>query len=330
MKQNTVNLETNYMGLKLANPFVVSSSGLTNDSSKIKRLAKAGVGAVVLKSLFEEQIIAEINAEAGIADYPEAADYVANYVKSNRINDYLKLISQSKEKCDIPIIASISCCSEGEWVSFAKDIEQAGADALELNMFILNAGQYVDVGAYEAVYLDILKKVKQVVTIPVSLKIGRNFSDLVGLSKRLVLQGLDGLVLFNRFYQPDIDLNTLEFVSGEVFSAPNDLGEVWRWLSLVKAGNKHLDVAVSTGVHDWEGVVKSLLVGAQVVQICTTVYKNGNAVIAEMLTCLEEWMRQKGYASVDDLRGLCGATNPQYINLYERVQFMKYFSSRAE
>lgn len=325
-----VNMETSYMGLKLPNPIVVSSSGLTNDSGKIKRLANAGAGAVVLKSLFEEQIESEINAQADLGAYTEAVDYVNAYVKANKVYDYLKLISQSKEKCDIPVIASVNCYSEGEWINFAKEIQAAGADALELNMFFLNVGQYADPGAYEATYINVLKKVKEVIDIPVALKIGRNFSDLVGLSQRLNHAGADGLVMFNRFYQPDIDINALELISGEVFSSQNDLGEVLRWISIVNAKNKNLDIAASTGVHEWEDVIKVLLSGAQVAQVCSTVYKHGNTIISEMLTCLEEWMVQKGYQSIADFQGLCGAQDENHMSYYERVQFMKYFSMRGE
>ena len=216
-----VNLETTFAGLTLKNPFVAASSGLTNSLSKIKELENAGIGAVVLKSLFEEQIENHTEKLTQIADYPEAADYINAYIQMNHVEKYLDLIRSAKASCSIPIVASINCYRLTRWTDFAKSIEAAGADAIELNIFLLNAGEYEDT-YLEGAYIDIVKQLKRTVKIPVVVKMARNIGNLPGLVGKLKALGSDGIVLFNRFYQLDIDINKLELTAGTVFSNPAD------------------------------------------------------------------------------------------------------------
>ncbi|MBN1820455.1 MAG: dihydroorotate dehydrogenase-like protein [Prolixibacteraceae bacterium] len=326
------NLETTYLGLKLKNPLVIASSGLTGSVEKIKELENAGAGAVVLKSIFEEQINNEVGylleKDQQNRDYPEAADYIKNYIRDNSVTTHLELLKKVKENVNIPVIASINCVSSDEWLTFAKDFEEAGADALELNVFYVPTDRYQKPGQVEQLYLDILNGVKKQVSIPVSVKIGVYFSNVVAMAEKLKAAGAKGVVMFNRFYEPDINLEKLELVSSEILSSPSDLRRSLRWTGLVSSEVAGLDIAASTGIHDADAVVKQLLAGAQVTQLCSTVYKNGTGVIARILGGIEEFMKKWNFKNLDDFRGRLSYKNIQYPMMYERSQFMKYFSNR--
>jgi dihydroorotate dehydrogenase (fumarate) len=324
------NLETTYLGLKLRNPIVVSSSGLTGSVEKIKKLEQAGAGAVVLKSLFEEQINYEINneIESGLGfDYPEAIDYVREYIRENSVASYLQIVKDAKSAVDIPVIASINCFSSDEWVNFAKEIQDAGADAIELNVFRVNINKNCDAEDYEDIYYEIARDVSKVVSIPVSIKLGPYFSNLVHVVDRLSVSGAKGVVLFNRFYEPDLDIHNLKLTSAEVFSSPADLRQSLRWVAIISSKINNVDVAASTGIHDGAAIVKQLLVGARVAQICSTVYKNGPSVITGMVGFLENYMKELNFETIDELRGRMGYKNVKNPVIYERAQFMKYFSN---
>ncbi len=324
------NLETKYLGLNLKNPIVVSSSGLTNSVEKIGKLVEAGAGAVVLKSLFEEQINHEINSviyKGEGLDYPEALDYVKGYTRDNSVSEYLKLIKETKAKYDIPVIASINCYSADEWVDFAQQIEASGADALELNVFIINTDKNSDASEYEKIYYDVLQNVSQIISIPVSIKLGLYFSNLVSVINKLSVSGAKGVVMFNRFYEPDIDINKLSLTSAEVFSSPADMRRTLRWVAIVSEKIKNIDISASTGVHNGDGVIKQLLAGATTVQVCSAIYKGGPQVLTEMVQKLESWMVEKGFKSVEEFRGSMNYGKIGDPHVYERAQFMKYFSS---
>ncbi|WP_462318383.1 dihydroorotate dehydrogenase-like protein [Marinilabilia sp.] len=324
------NLETTYLGIKLKNPIVVSSSGLTNSVEKIKQLEKAGAGAVVLKSLFEEQINHEINKEISSGhgfDYPEAVDYVREYTRENSVSAYLQMIKDAKAAVNIPVIASINCFSADEWVNFAQDIQDAGADAIELNVFRVNTDKNSDASEYEQIYYDIAQNVSEVASIPVSIKLGPYFSNLVHVVDRLSVSGARGVVLFNRFYEPDIDIHSLQLTSAEVFSSPADIRQSLRWVAIISSKIKKADVAASTGIHDGSGVVKQLLAGASIAQVCSTVYKNGPSVVTRMVEFLESWMKEQNFSTIEEFRGKLGYRSIKNPTLYERAQFMKYFSN---
>jgi dihydroorotate dehydrogenase (fumarate) len=324
------NLKTTYLGLKLKNPLVVSSSGLTNSVDKIKKLRDAGAGAVVLKSLFEEQINQEINhaIHSGQGfDYPEAEDYMREYSRHNSVTEYLQLISEAKAAVDIPVIASINCYSTDEWVDFAQNIQEAGADAIELNVFIVNTDKNSNAAEYEEAYVKVAEMVSRVVSIPVSMKLGMYFSNLVSVVNKLSVSGAKGVVLFNRFYEPDIDINKMSLTAAEVFSSPSDIRRSLRWVSVVSSKIHNIDIAASTGVHDGTAVIKQLLVGAKAVQVCSAIYKKGPSVVTSMLSKLEEWMDEKGYKTIEEFRGELSYSKIKNPSLYERAQFMKYFSN---
>lgn len=319
-------LETTFAGLTLKNPLVAASSGLTNSISKIRELEKAGVSAIVLKSLFEEQIENHSEKLLQITDYPEAADYVNAYISMNHVEKYLNLIREAKKACSIPIVASINCYKLSNWIDFAKSIEEAGADALELNVFLINAGEYED-NKLENTYLSIVRELKKIISIPIVVKMANNIGNLPGLVGKLKALGMNGVVLFNRFYQLDIDINKMEITSGTVFSHPSDFHNTLRWTAITSGRVPDIDIACSTGAHTWEDIIKGILAGASTIQLCSALYEQGLDTVGNMLTCVEEWMSQNNYESLDDFRGNLNYSNISDPSLYERVQFMKYFSN---
>lgn len=323
------NIAINYAGLTLKNPIIIGSSGLTNTVEKVRNMEKAGAGAVVLKSLFEEQILMESgHLMSEQSDYPEARDYIQNYVKANNLQHYLDLIKGAKMSCSIPVIASINCYDSDTWVEFARDIENAGADALEINIFRVATDPWEVPGSYEQLHLTILKRVREAVRIPLILKLGQRFSNIVRMASELKAENAAALVLFNRFYQPDIDIQKLQIVSGPVFSNPSEFSNTLRWVGIVSGQVPDLDIAASTGIHEPDAIIKALLGGATAVEICSAVYLQGSGIISQMLTYLEEWMNNRGYDEIADFRGVLNFRNIPDQSLYERVQFMKYFSNR--
>lgn len=325
------NLETNYMGLKLKNPIVVASSGLTNSIEKIRDLEKAGAGALVLKSIFEEQINSEVSNLINRDPqnlYPEAEDYIWNYTRNNSITRHLNLLSEAKKETEIPIIASLNCMSASEWNIFAKDFENAGADALELNLFFVPTSRLKNSQDIEDMYLRIVSEVKMSVKIPVSVKIGFYYTNLIHMADQLVANGADALVLFNRFYEPDINIEKLEITASDVFSSPADIRRSLRWIGLISSQLPKVELAASTGIHNGEAVIKLLLAGAQVTQLSSTIYINGSQIIASMLTDLQTFMKKWNFKKIEDFRGRLSYKNIPDPMLYERAQFMKYFSSK--
>ena len=319
--------KTQFAGLNLSNPLVIASSGLTNTVEKNKELEKAGVGAVILKSLFEEQISQKARKLLTGGDYPEANDYILNYLKTNEVNNYLKLIKETKETCRIPVIASVNCYKDDTWIDFAHQIEMAGADALELNIFALNTHLNEENDSLEKACIRITKKVKEAIHIPVIIKLGKYFSHLVKLVNDLDASGANGIVLFNRFYQHDIDINHLQVTSGHVFSSHTDICDTLRWTGIISGKLPGISIAASTGIYDWEAIIKCILSGASVVQLCSTIYQHGNEIISQIKRSMEEWMQISNFNSLDDFRGKLNYTYIEDPSLYERIQFMRYFSN---
>lgn len=321
-------LKTTFAGLSLRNPIIISSSGLTNSAGKNKRLAEAGAGAIVLKSLFEEQIMLEADQLKDPAFYPEASDYLEEYIRKHKLAEYLTLIKESKKECSIPIIASINCYSDSEWVDFAKQIQEAGADALEINILALQSDVQYTYGSFEQRHIDILRHIKQTVTIPVIMKLGDNLTNPVALIDQLYANGAAAVVLFNRFYQPDINIENMEQVSGEVFSTSADLATPLRWIGIASSVVNKIDYAASGGVANPEAVVKVILAGASAVEVCSAIYQNTNAFIGEANRFLSAWMERKGFNSIAQFKGKLNIKDIQGINTFERTQFLKYFGKK--
>ena len=298
-------LSTKYLGLDLKNPLIVGSCGFTNSVDKIKELADHNAAAVVLKSLFEEQIQAELSAnlESYTADYPEAMDYIRAYTRGNEVERYLKLIAGAKKAVDIPVIASINCVSASEWVSFAKSVEQEGADAIELNVSLLPSDPKMTSVENENKYLEIIDSVSSMVSIPVALKMSRYSASLANLIRKLAWTNkIAGFVLFSRYYSPDIDVEKMTVKSADVLSSLSEGRDPLRWIALM-FGQIDKDLVASTGIHDSEGLIKQLLAGATAVQIVSTLYKNGFTQIPAMLKGLDEWMTRKSFTDLAQFRG---------------------------
>ncbi|MDR1887235.1 MAG: dihydroorotate dehydrogenase-like protein [Prevotellaceae bacterium] len=320
-------LNTKYLGLDLASPVIAGSSGLTMSIDKVKILVDSGVGAIVLKSVFEEEINKKAwTMESETGNYPEATDYILAYTKNNSLDKYLEYIGKVR-KTGVPVIASVSCISSREWINFTKLIESAGADALELNMFFLPLNKEQKGGKYESAYYDVANEVVSAINIPVSVKIGPVFTNLLNVVWELYLRKVKGVTMFNKFYEPGINIDKPELVSGEVFSNPSDLRQVLRWVAIVSAEIPQMQISASTGVWDGTAAVKQLLAGAQTVQTVSALYRNGPAYVAEVNRFIAEWADKHGFDSVDDFRGKLNYSKIASPELYERSQFMKYFSS---
>ncbi|WP_292271184.1 dihydroorotate dehydrogenase-like protein [Butyricimonas sp.] len=327
-------LKTKYMGLELRSPIIAASCGLTSDVEKMVEMEEAGVGAVVLKSIFEEQINQEtsgvFNAGYGMSDgYPEAEDYIKAYIRSNTIQKYVELVRNAKSRLSIPVIASVNCFSGGEWVSFARQLQDAGADALELNVFILPVNEFTESAEVENVYYEIMKSIKEQVKIPVAIKISHYFTNLSAFVDKMKAYGANATTIFNRFYEPDININSLTMGAASVFSTATELRTTLRWTGILAGKDKNLEISASTGVHSGEAVVKLLLAGATTVQLCSVLYEKGISVIGEMNTFIKTWMESKAFESIDDFRGMLSYSSIDNPDLYERAQFMKYFSNKS-
>jgi dihydroorotate dehydrogenase (fumarate) len=324
-----INIGSTYLGLSLKSPVIVGSSGLTNKIENIIEFEKLGAGAVVLKSLFEEQIRHEIardtNNDSLVTQYPEALDYISQYTRELQVEKYLELISLASKTVDIPIIASINCITTDEWTSYAKKIEDAGAHAIELNIFILPSDPTVEGSFNEKKYFEILNKVTQIVQIPVAIKLSYYFSSLAKTALELSWSGAKGIVMFNRFYSPDIDIHSMKVISSNVFSSPEEITTSLRWVAML-SNRLHCDTCASTGVHDGTGLIKQLLAGAKAVQVVSTLYKNGFQRITSMNTELRSWMQANNFENTSEFIGKLSFKKTDNPAAYERVQFMKYFS----
>ncbi|SMO64533.1 dihydroorotate dehydrogenase (fumarate) [Saccharicrinis carchari] len=324
-------LETNYMGLRLKNPIVAGSCGLTSTVEGIKRLAESGVAAVVLKSVFEEEVIKEHeetlkNNLGAFENNMEFLDYYDYQIKDDVLKKMAGIIEEAKNQVDIPIIGSLNCATSGEWFSYAKQLEKAGVDALELNVFKLPFDINQKADEQEKLYLSIIEKVKQHVQIPVAIKIAPYSSNLAAMVKKLDDAGADGITLFNRFYNVDFDIMTDEVKAGNPYSSEHDYFNTLRWISIL-SGKVNADLAASTGIHSAETAIKMIMAGASVVQLVSKLYKDGAGSVAGILKNITHWMDKRNYVSIDEFRGSVHHEPKENAERFERVQFMKYFSS---
>jgi len=327
------NLETDYLGLKLRNPIIVGSSGLTSTPVQIKRLADAGAGAVVLKSIFEEEIAYEyeknIALESTGHEFYEYYDYFDYKIKEQNLEKYSRLIYQAKQETDIPIIASANAVSHSEWISYAAKFEEAGADALEINAFLLPSDPNKTSAEIEAEYFEIINQILKYVKIPVALKIGHYFSGLANIITQFSKTGIKGLVLFNRTYNPDIDLDTMRLVPAKIFSSDWEYVLPLRWIALM-SGRVNVDLSASTGIHNTDEVIKLILAGAKTCQIVSAIYKYGPTHLQKVISGLSQWMEEKNFNSIDEFRGKANYSNVSDPAFLERIQFMKYFGDRED
>ncbi|NBF39919.1 MAG: dihydroorotate dehydrogenase-like protein [Spirochaetes bacterium] len=328
----TPDIRTRYMGLELSSPVVASSSELTNKLDNLKKLEEAGAGAVVLRSLFEEEILAEMERTETAMQrpgptFPEMAEMDDLIDPESGVADYLELVRGAKKELGIPVIASINGMSAQKWTYFASKLEEQGADALELNIFLQPSDfQAASAAEYEKIYFDIINMVLDQVSIPVSVKVSFYFTLLAQTLQAISKTGIKGLVLFNRFFNPDYNVEDLKIVPTNVLSTPSDLATSLKWVAIMN-GRVDCDLAASTGVHDGDGVIKQLLAGANAVQVASTLYRNGLGVVSELNDRLVAWMQEKEYETLDDFRGMLSQQSIGNPAAYDRVQFVKNFRS---
>jgi dihydroorotate dehydrogenase (fumarate) len=327
-----MDLTTTYLGLKLRNPLVPSASPFTEDLANIKKMEDAGAGAVVLHSLFEEQLRAdagelEHHLTHGTESFAEALTYFprASEFKLGP-EDYLELIAQAKQAVQIPIIASLNGSSLGGWTDYARQMQQAGADALELNIYAIPTEMDLSAGEVEQRYLDILKAVKSTVTIPVAMKLSPFFTNFANLAQRLDQAGANGLVLFNRFYQPDIDLDALEVTPNLLLSTPMAMRVPLRWIAILY-GRIQADLAATSGIHRGVDALKMLMAGADVAMLCSVLLRHGLSQISVIEKDIVAWMQEHEYESVEQLKGSMSQKNCADPTAYERAQYMKAIAS---
>lgn len=323
----TPNLSTSFLGLSLKSPIIAASSGMTRSVAAVKALEQAGVGAVILKSIFEEQISSEAGELLKDAYYPEAADYINLYAKSNSLEEYKNLIKDAKEQTSIPIIASINCYTNGDWIKFVKEISDAGADAIELNIFSINTNKHLDAQTYQENYYSIVRQAHTATKLPLLVKISPYFTNILDVVDRLKSAGASGVTLFNRFFQTDIDLDSLEVVAGNRLTNADMMYNTLRWTALCAGGIKDMEFSASTGIHSAEISIKMLLAGASAVQVCSAIYENGPKAVTEFNRGILAFMKKHHFTSIEGFRGRLSHKGDANTNMYERSQFMKYFSS---
>lgn len=325
------NLTTLFFGLELKSPVIAASSSMTGNLEQIKKLAEAGAGAVVLKSIFEEEIYQQLQEELSLRSEmhsdPEYLDYFDYVIKDETLKKYVKLVADAKKAIDVPVIASVNCVSSGDWTLFAKKLEDAGADAIELNLFVIpsDAGRSSEYN--EQFYLETIKKVKEKVSIPVAIKISHYFSNLTKMAITLSETGISGISIFNRFFAPDIDIDKQEVVSAHVLSEPGDYLLPLRWTGIL-ANQLKCDLAATTGIHSAQTAIKFLLAGASAVQVASVLYSEGAEAISAMNKEIAAWMDKNNYRKITDFKGTLSMANAKNAAAFERVQFMKYFGGK--
>lgn len=327
-----MDLSTTYLGLKLKNPIVPSASPLSYSLDSMKRLEDAGASAIVMYSLFEEQIAHEA-AELdhylafGTESYAEALTYFPEAKEYNVGPDqYVELVRKAKESLSIPVIGSLNGISTGGWIDYAKKIEDAGADALELNIYYIPTDPEVTSPDVEDRYLEVLRAVKHTIKIPVAMKLSPFFSSFAHVAKRLESAGADGLVLFNRFYQPDIDLETLEVKPNVVLSTPNAMRLPLRWIAILH-GRLKMSLAATSGIHSAEDVVKMVMAGADVTMMCSSLLKNGPGHLTQVLADVNRWMLEHEYVSVRQMKGSMSQKSVADPAAFERANYVKALHS---
>ena len=327
-----VDLTTTYMGLDLKNPLVASASPLSEKINTVRQLEEAGAAAVVMYSLFEEEIINESleldhYLDYGTDAFAEALTYLPETGRYRLGTEaYLNHVSKLKEAVDIPIIGSLNGVSKGRWIEYAQKIEEAGADALELNIYYLPTAPDLSASELEDTYIDLVSNIREGIGIPLAVKLSPFFTSLPNFANRITEAGANGLVLFNRFYQPDLDLETLSVVPNLILSSPHELRMPLRWIAMLY-GRIDIDFAITSGVHSHEEVLKSVMAGANVTMMASTLLQNGIGRLTDILTALQTWMEEHEYDSITQMKGSMSQQAVSDPAVFERVNYMKELNS---
>ena len=320
---------TKYLGLNLKSPIVVGSCGLTSDVDKMVEMEKAGAGAVVLKSVFEEQIIYDIKRNTHIVaptdNYGDSYEYIAAHVADDSLNKHFQMIREAKKRLTIPVIGSINCFSYENWLTYAKKFQEAGCDALELNMAILPYETSLSSDDVERTFNQIINTLRKTLSIPISIKVGTYFTDMAKQMQQLSWMGIQGVTMFNKSIQVDIDTEKETLMNASFLSNPDEIHNTLRWVAILSK-KMRCDISASTGVYSADDVVKMLLAGATTVQVVSCLYKNGIDTLRELNDGLVAWMEKKGYESVDKFRGKLAVNPNDKASVAMCTQFMKYFA----
>ena len=328
-----MNTKSKYLGLEIDSPIIAGSCGLTNDISNLEKLEAAGAGAIIIKSVFEEQIIYDIKRNlsmmAPVDNYGMSYEYIASHVADDSLGKHFELISEAKKRLHIPIVGSINCYSFENWMTYTKRFQDAGCAALELNMAILPYETTLSCEDVDRLFSDIINTLRKSVSIPVSVKVSQNFTDMANFMQRLSWMGVDGITLFNKPLNVDIDTQKMEIIHAPSLSTPEEIYNTLRWVAIL-AKKLRCDISASTGVHNADDVVKMLLAGAGTVQVVSCLYKNGVEYMKNLNDGLRDWMSAKGYDSIDQFRGKLAVKAGEQISLFFRTQFMKHFAKIGE
>jgi len=330
-----MDLTTSYLGLKLRNPIVPSASPLSHTLESMKRMEEAGAAAIVMYSLFEEQIIHETAAlnyylNYGSESFFEARSYFPDIHDYNLgPEEYIELLRKAKKSLEIPVIGSLNGITAGGWVQYARKMEEAGADALELNVYYIPTDLTMTSADVEDRYLEVLNEVKRTVKIPIAMKLGPFISSFSNFARRLDGAGVNGLVLFNRFYQPDIDLEALEVRPGVVLSDSHDNRLSLRWIAILR-GHLKASLAATSGVHTAEDVLKLVMAGADATMMCSSLLKHGPKHIADVLAGIDQWMINHEYVSIGQMKGSMSQKSVADPSAFERANYMKALNQYRE
>lgn len=322
-------LSVTFMGLHLKNPIIVSSSGLTATKEGVRKAVEAGAGAVVLKSLFEEQLRAELAAVTGSTEmHPEAEAFLAGMGMNEGSDEYLDLIKATKNSSNVPIIASVNCSGDSTWADFASRLESAGADAIELNLGVVPTDPAVPASIMEDKLVSLVGSVAKSVKIPVCSKLGSSYTNIGNLAARLSKAGSRGLTFFNRFYRMDVNLDTMSLSAGPMRSSPEAYHESLRWISVLE-GRVGAELCASGGVYDGQTALRLIAVGAHAVQLCSAIYAKGYSTITSTVSEMHTWLDSHGIAKVTDLRGRLARRNSGKPELYGRLHYVKALTGQA-
>ncbi len=328
-KQQIMNTETKYLGLELKSPIVVGSCGLTSDVDKMVQMEEAGAGAVVIKSVFEEQIIHDIKRNTHMVaptdSYGDSYEYIAQHVADDSLEQHFSMIREAKRRLTIPVVGSINCFSYENWLTYAQKFQEVGCDALELNMAILPYETSLSSDDVERTFNQIINTLRKSISIPISIKVGTYFTDMAKQMQQLSWMGIQGVTMFNKSVQVDIDIENETLKNASYLSTHEEMYNTLRWVALLSK-KMRCDISASTGVYTADDVVKMLLAGATSVQVVSCLYKNGIDTLRELNSGLYSWMERKGYNSIADFRGKLAVMPAEKASVAMRTQFMKYIA----
>ncbi len=316
-------LKTTFAGLELRNPIVIGSSDITSTAAGCAKMDQAGAGAIILKSLFEEDVVRRTNIECSSIDHGEGADYLEAYHSSSALEGYLSLIKESKKGCSIPIIASLNCYNTERWVEYSKAIADAGADAIELNLMSFNYSAKSGDGEWERSILDTIKSVETNISIPIIIKLSSNITNPVSLTNRAYSYGVKGVVMFNSPYPVTIDIDKVAFTSPNAAKLSRSCSESLRWIALSSAALPNVDYALAAGVKSADDIVRAILVGASVVEVVGAIHSQGTTWIESSLNEVSAWCREHGFDSINEFKGRLNSSQESNREHLLRWQYLE-------